>query len=99
MERITGPFLGHYLAAYAVPADAGYIGYAKICAHLPADVFHCTAMDKVGAQPRSTKSMALEAAEAKARLFLELLHDYHGLLEAPCLPNGPAARRFPCAQP
>ena len=85
MERITGPFLGHYLAAYAVPAEAGYIGYAKICANLPTDVFRCAAMDKVGAQPRSTKSMALEAAEAKARLFLELLYDYYGLLPDSCL--------------
>lgn len=90
MERITGPFLGHYLAAYAVPAEAGYIGYAKICTHPPTDVFHCAAMDKVGAKLRSTKSMAVEAAEAKARLFLELLHDYHGLLPDSCLDSGPA---------
>lgn len=85
MERITGPFLGHYFAAYAVPAEAGYIGYAKICEQLPADVFHCTAMEKVGAPPQSTWHMAVEAAEAKARLFLELLYEYHGLSADSCL--------------
>lgn len=82
MERITGPFLGHYVAAYAVPTEAGYVGYAKICSERPADVWLCEAMDKVGCEPRHTISTAMEAVEKKAVLFLQLLHEYHGLLES-----------------
>lgn len=81
MERITGPFLGHYVAAYAVKTEAGYVGYAKICSEQPADVWQCNAMEKIGGRPASTWSTALKAVEEKAVLFLQQLHDYYGLLE------------------
>ena len=29
-ERISGPYHGYYVAAYAVPAENGFVGYAKV---------------------------------------------------------------------
>jgi hypothetical protein len=77
MERISGPFLGYYLAAYAIASDEGYLGFAKICPDKPQDVWTCSAFDKVGIGPRARHEDALGDAEAKARLFLRLLHEYH----------------------
>ena len=77
MERITGPYLGYYLAAYAVATDDGFVGFAKICPDKPGDVWLCSASDKVGTGPRARMELALEDAEAKARLFLRLLAKHH----------------------
>ncbi|WP_141513150.1 hypothetical protein [Ramlibacter sp. WS9] len=76
MERISGPFLGHYVAAYAVATDQGYVGYAKFCTHTPVDVWQCKAIDKISARPQGSYRLALEAVERRARLFLQLLHQY-----------------------
>lgn len=94
MERISGPFMGHYVAAYVLPVEGGYVGYAKICASPPGDVWQCDAMDKVASQPRASDAQALAAAETKARMFLDLMHDYHGIdpVTPLCAPVPPGSR-------
>lgn len=76
-ERITGPYLGYYVAAYSVSTDEGHLGFAKICPDPPADVWTCSPSDKLGIGPRASPHDALGDVELKARLFLRLLHQYH----------------------
>lgn len=77
LERISGPYLGYYLAAYSVSTEEGYLGFAKICPDKPSDVWACSATDKVGIGPRGRGEDALSDAEVKGRLFVRLLHEYH----------------------
>ena len=39
MERITGPYMGFFIAAYTVENDTGHVGYAKVCPLEPDSVW------------------------------------------------------------
>lgn len=70
MERISGPFLDCYVAAYAVASEEGYLGFAKLCDEEPTDVWECRAFRKVAVGPFASADAALADAERKARVFL-----------------------------
>ncbi len=66
-ERISGPFKGYYLAAYALPADDGFVGYVKISARRVRDIWTCSALVKVGSSAAGSPSDAIDRAEIVAR--------------------------------
>lgn len=70
MERISGPFLDCFVAAYAVACEEGYLGFAKLCDEQPTDVWECKAFRKVAAGPCESADAALDEAERKAWIFL-----------------------------
>ena len=60
MERIEGPVLGHYLAAYTVLSAEGHYAYAKVCAFKPECVWDTgPALFKVAAGPSASEASAL----------------------------------------
>lgn len=76
MERISGPFLSCFVAAYSVESDEGYLGFAKLCTEQPDDVWECKALRKVSVGPCSTPEAAIEEAERKARVYLAYLRQH-----------------------
>ena len=69
-ERITGPYEGFFVAAYAVESSGAFHGYAKICAGRPKDVWDCTACDKIAGPASTTPDDALVRAEECARYLV-----------------------------
>ena len=68
MERISGPYKGYFIAAYTVAAGNNFVGYAKVCAEAPADVWNAGAVERLAsATGFLTEQEALVAAERKAR--------------------------------
>lgn len=68
MERISGPYMGYYIAAYSVEAARGHVGYAKVCAEEPVSVWAEGTVEKLAAVTGCTSEMeAVVAAEMKAR--------------------------------
>lgn len=73
IERVTGPFGAFYIAAYAVECAGVFFGYAKICLGEPRDLWECSAFDKVGAPPATTRESAVRFAEPRARALVRTL--------------------------
>lgn len=73
IERITGPFNGFYVAAYAVECAGGFVGYAKICMGEPRDVWDCCAIDKVATPASTSRESAVLFAEQRARDLVRAL--------------------------
>lgn len=68
MERITGPYKGHFIAAYTVHAGQTYVGYAKICHDAPQSVWSAAPVEKLAAVHGCRSELeAMTAAEKKAR--------------------------------
>jgi len=68
MERISGPYKGYFIAAYTVGTEPNFVGYAKICASEPEDVWNAATVEKLlSATGFRTEQEALGAAERKAR--------------------------------
>lgn len=68
MDRICGPYKGYYIAAYTVAAGSSFTGYAKVCAHQPADVWKAEPAERlVSVTGMRSEAEALAAVEQKAR--------------------------------
>ncbi len=68
MERISGPYKGYYIAAYTVANGHHHVGYAKICAVEPDNVWSVPTVEKLASAPGChSEQEALLAAEKKAR--------------------------------
>lgn len=68
MERISGPYMGYFIAAYSVRAEKGYVGYAKVCAEEPASVWRVANVEKLTTAAGCRSALeAVVAAEVKAR--------------------------------
>ena len=74
LERITGPYRGHYIASYACPVGERmqYHGFAKVCRREPASYWEATeVVQKLSAADWSdTAQGALDAAEEVARMSI-----------------------------
>jgi hypothetical protein len=74
MERISGPFRGHYIATYACPVGEGlqYHGFAKVCRVEPLSYWEATqVVSKISAREWSgTPDAAITAAEEMARMAI-----------------------------
>lgn len=66
-ERISGPYHGYYVAAYAVPAGEGFFGYAKVCNAPVGDIWGCNALRKVGCDLAPSAESAVDQVEIQAR--------------------------------
>lgn len=66
-ERISGPYHGYYIAAYAVPAKEGFFGYAKVCNEPLGDIWQCKAIRKVGCDLAPSAESAVDKVEIQAR--------------------------------
>lgn len=83
MERITGPFRNHYVAAYTVECDDFFIGYAKIFAVAVTDVWQGQAVLKVATVTQYPDELtALSAAEEHGRFMISGLGSHDWVLEA-----------------
>lgn len=68
MERITGPYMGRFIAAYTVESENFFDGYAKICVAEPSSVWSAERVEKLtSAFGFRTELEAMSAAERKAR--------------------------------
>jgi hypothetical protein len=74
LERISGPFRGHYIAAYACPVGegTGFHGFAKVCLAEPPNYWEASQIvQKLSAPVWSpTAEAAVGAAEEVARMFI-----------------------------
>lgn len=69
-ERISGPYHGYYVAAYAIACEEGFLGYAKVCNGPVADIWGCDAISKVGCGLSSSPESAVDEVEIRARLTI-----------------------------
>jgi hypothetical protein len=76
LERISGPYHGYYVAAYAIASDDGILGFAKVCAGPVADVWSCEAISKVGCGISSSSENAVDEVEIRARDAIRFLRQY-----------------------
>jgi len=68
MERITGPYLGRFIAAYTVERGKSFVGYAKICVAAPQSVWSAECVEKLTSTfGFRTELEAMVAAERQAR--------------------------------
>lgn len=68
MERISGPLKGYYIAAYTVPAEDRFVGFAKVCISQPESPHSMNAQHKVrSAFEYPSPEQALASAEFRAR--------------------------------
>jgi hypothetical protein len=75
MERISGPYKGHFIAAYSVHTGQSFVGYAKICHDAPHSVWSAAPVEKLAAvHGCRTELEALTAAEQKARQAIAHMH-------------------------
>ncbi len=73
MERISGPYKGHFIAAYTVKTGNDFVGYAKICHEAPHCVWSAGPVEKLATvHGCRTELEAVTAAENKARQ--EIIH-------------------------
>lgn len=71
-EHIIGPVHGHWFACYTVRDEAGYHGYAKVCAERPGDVWDTPgARIKVACGPFPQPERALAGVVTRASRRLE----------------------------
>jgi len=80
MERITGPFGGHFIASHACDAAEGgqdggrFLGYAKICRRRPGSYWDASCLVKIcGQRMHADAKDALAEVEALARGHLAQL--------------------------
>lgn len=68
MERISGPYKGHFIAAYTVANGRSFAGYAKVCPDAPQSVWSTEHVEKLASVSGCrTEAEAMMAAERKAR--------------------------------
>jgi len=68
MERISGPYKGYFIAAYTVETDGQFVGYAKVCAEEPRNVWDSNAVEKLASAAGCRSELeAVAMAERKAR--------------------------------
>jgi hypothetical protein len=48
MDRVTGPFDGHYVASSASEIGGRYLGFAKVCCQRPASFWLATLCEQPG---------------------------------------------------
>ena len=74
VERVSGPFRGHYIATYACPVGEGaeFHGFAKVCRVAPPSYWEATdVVQKLSAPAWTpTAQAAIDAAEEVARMFV-----------------------------
>jgi hypothetical protein len=68
MERVSGPYKGYFIAAYTVEAGGQFVGYAKVCAEEPRNVWDSNSVEKLASANGCRSELeAVAAAERKAR--------------------------------
>jgi hypothetical protein len=68
MERVSGPYKGYFIAAYAVDTGGQFVGYAKVCLEEPRNVWESAAVEKLASASGCRSELeAVVAAERKAR--------------------------------
>lgn len=74
MDRVTGPFEGHYVASSASEVAGRYLGFAKVCCSRPASFWLATLCEEPGCCAHlcggglfDTPEAALASAELLAR--------------------------------
>lgn len=74
VERITGPYRGHYIASYACPVGEGaqFHGFAKVCRVEPLSYWEATqVVQKLSSsQWAPSADAAMDEAEAAARMAI-----------------------------
>ena len=74
LERISGPFRGHYIATYACPVGEGseFHGFAKVCSAEPPNYWEATGVVQKLSAPHwsATPEDAISSAEEVARMFV-----------------------------
>lgn len=48
MDRVTGPFKGHYVASSATDIGGRYLGFAKVCCQRPSSFWLATLCEEPG---------------------------------------------------
>jgi hypothetical protein len=48
MDRVTGPFEGHYVASSATEIGGRYLGFAKVCCQRPSSFWLATLCEEPG---------------------------------------------------
>jgi hypothetical protein len=48
MDRVTGPFEGHYVASSATDIGGRYLGFAKVCCQRPSSFWLATLCEEPG---------------------------------------------------
>ena len=75
MERISGPYMGYFIAAYSVTAGDSHVGYAKVCREQPQSVWSETGVSKLTSAVSCRSELeAIAAAEQKARRAIAQQH-------------------------
>jgi hypothetical protein len=74
VERISGPYRGHYIASYACPVgEAGeFHGFAKVCRAEPPNYWEAVGVVQKLSAPHwsPTPDEAIASAEEVARMFV-----------------------------
>jgi hypothetical protein len=84
MERISGPYKGYFIAAYSVPAGDSHVGYAKVCAEQPRDVWTVEGVEKLTSATGCRSELeAVATAERKAREVIADLASGFGPVTSP----------------
>jgi hypothetical protein len=72
MERITGPYRGYFIAAYAVPQESRFAGHAWICTDKPETVRDAHRVEQVSSVGvYANQERAVQAAEYQARFIID----------------------------
>jgi hypothetical protein len=80
LERVSGPFKGYFLAAYAVPAGpAGFVAYYKVCNGPPASYWEACCLVKGRSRDASDLAGALHEAEELGLVEIRNLPSLHQL--------------------
>jgi hypothetical protein len=73
MHRISGPYRGYFVAAYATEAKGGFVGYGKPCIARPDTAWRPPTGADVTSSTYPSELQALVAAEHKVRLEIDQL--------------------------
>jgi predicted RNase H-like HicB family nuclease len=77
MDRVTGPFDGHYVASSVTEIGGRYLGFAKVCCQRPSSFWLATLCEEPGCCAHlcggglfDTPEAALASAQSIAQLHL-----------------------------
>ena len=64
MDRVTGPFEGHYVASSATAIGGRYLGFAKVCCQRPSSFWLATLCEEPGCCAHLCGGGLFDTAEA-----------------------------------
>jgi hypothetical protein len=70
-ERVSGPWHGVFLGAYATELEGTFYGYVKLFAEMPEDFWSSPVVMKLGAGGHQCHAAAIDAAERKGMAAVE----------------------------